>query len=409
VTSSRSDTISIWKRQKRNWKIVSLRSIFHKFLQNLTIGYDSLYINQLGASPVQLGFINSIAHIGGTLISAPLGWLQDRYSLRIIFLLGSVAYLIINFLYATATNWINIIPAMVLTTVAFHVGGCLTICDVSLRDEDRSTCKGICDGTFQIPSLFAPAIAAVLIGFFGGISVEGIRPLYWIQLIGGIILYIVVATSLKEIERPPVDSSNGFIRDYQDVFQTNKYLKTWILYSLVSSFSNYMILPFTQLYAFKVKGANQYVVGLMISAGMIMQALASPFFGRVADRIGRKKVVYIIEPLYLLSILLLVFAQSPVYLIISSILGGFKLVADFIAIDPIQTELVPVKYRGRWRGIVGFLSGLIAIPAPIIGGMLWDNFGPSFLMLLPIALDLLLRIPLLMTIPERSNMYTTKM
>ena len=164
------DAISIWKRQKRNWKAVSIRSIFHKFLENLTIGYNSIYINQLGANPIQLGLVNSISHIGGTLISAPLGWLQDRYSLRKIFLLGSSVYLVISFLYATASSWVNIIPAMVLTTVVFHVGGCFTICDVSLRDEDRSTCKGICDGAFQIPSLFAPTMAAILIGFFGGIS-----------------------------------------------------------------------------------------------------------------------------------------------------------------------------------------------------------------------------------------------
>ena len=70
--------LNIWNRQKRNWKIVSVRSIFSKFLQNLTVGYTSVYINLLGANPIQLGYVNSLSHIGGAIISAPLGWLQDR-------------------------------------------------------------------------------------------------------------------------------------------------------------------------------------------------------------------------------------------------------------------------------------------------------------------------------------------
>ena len=399
MTSSRIDAISIWRRQRRNWKIVSIRSIFHKFLQNLTIGYNNIYISQLGANPVQIGYVNSISHIGGTLISAPLGWLQDRFSLRLIFLLGTSIYLIISFLYAAATSWVSIIPAMVLSTAAMYLGGCFTICDVALRDEDRSTCKGICDGAFQIPSIFAPAIAAILIGIFGGISVEGIRPLYWIQLIGGVILYIIMIFTLTEIERPAI-RSGGIFNDYKAVFNASPFLKRWIIYLLINSFTVQMVLPFTQLYAFEVKGADQVIVGLMTSAAMIVQALASPFFGRAADMFGRKKIVYMVEPFYILSIILLVIAPSPLYLLLSAVLSGFRMVADFVAVGPIQTELVPVQFRGRLNGIVGLLSGLIAIPAPIIGGIIWEKLSPTYLILLPIALDLLLRIPIFSTVPE---------
>jgi MFS family permease len=76
-------------------------------------------------------------------------------------------------------------------------------------------------------------------------------------------------------------------------------------------------------------------------------------------------------------------------------------------LDPLQVELVPVEHRGRWRGILGLLGGLIAIPAPVIGALIWDRLSPSHLLLVPVVLDLLLRIPLLMTVPERRSDQTS--
>jgi hypothetical protein len=63
-------------------------------------------------------------------------------------------------------------------------------------------------------------------------------------------------------------------------------------------------------------------------------------------------------------------------------------------------ELVPVEQQGRWSGLLGLFTGLVTIPAPIIGGLIWRELGPVYVFLVPIALDLLLRAPLLFTVPE---------
>ena len=63
-------------------------------------------------------------------------------------------------------------------------------------------------------------------------------------------------------------------------------------------------------------------------------------------------------------------------------------------------ELVPVAQMGRWSGLIGFFRGLVAVPAPSIGGLIWREVGPAYVFLIPIAFDLFLRIPLLITIPE---------
>ena len=396
--------LQTWMRQTRNWKIISVRSMLSRFFQRLTMPYDSIYIRELGADPIQLGMVSSFSHLMGAFISIPVGWLQDRYSLRRIFLIGVALSLVVSLIYASATGWVMIIPAMLLSTLAMKVGSCLTICDVSLKSEDRSRCKGICDGVFAAPSLIAPTLAALMITQLGGIGVEGIRPLYWTQLVAGVILFFFLATQLTEIERQNVSDNLGFMRDYREVFKKGTSLKRWIAFDVVSTFSMSMAAPFQQPFAHEIKGADQFILGGMITASLTIQILFSASLGGIADRTGRKKVIYMTEPLYWASILTLVLAPSAEFLIISSILGGFRMIASYVCMTPLMVELVPIDYIGRWRGILGLFQALVSIPAPIIGGIIWETIGPSYLFLIQVLVSIVVRIPLLTTIPERMRL-----
>jgi len=66
-------------------------------------------------------------------------------------------------------------------------------------------------------------------------------------------------------------------------------------------------------------------------------------------------------------------------------------------------ELVPKDCLGRWRGLIGLCTGLVMIPAPIIGGLIWNNLGPEWVFIIPIIIDLFMRAPLLYLVPETLN------
>jgi hypothetical protein len=68
--------------------------------------------------------------------------------------------------------------------------------------------------------------------------------------------------------------------------------------------------------------------------------------------------------------------------------------------NAMSMELVPVEQQGRWSGLLGLSAGLMTIPAPLIGGLIWRELGPIYVFLVPLALDLFLRLPLLSTVPE---------
>ena len=121
--------------------------------------------------------------------------------------------------------------------------------------------------------------------------------------------------------------------------------------------------------------------------------------GRLADKIGRKRVIYLLTPLWYASNLLLAFSTGPITLVLYAAFQAFYTISSG-ATNAMSMELVPVEQQGKWSGLLGLFAGLLTIPAPIIGGLIWRELGPVYVFLIPIALDLVLRVPLLSTIPE---------
>ena len=70
------------------------------------------------------------------------------------------------------------------------------------------------------------------------------------------------------------------------------------------------------------------------------------------------------------------------------------------AIGSMTPELVPRECIGRWRGLISLFTGLVSIPAPIIGGYIWAHLGPAWVFIIPTLIDLLVRLPLIHTVPE---------
>lgn len=394
--------VFFWKRQRNSWRIAVTRAIINRFFIRLTVDYANIYVRALGATPLQLGSLNSVTHIANTIASGPLGWIQDRYSLKRFFIVSVGLFTFVPLIYALAQDWIWIIPAMFLTIFSWP---CETICGVCLEKRDRATGKALCEVVGSVPSILAPTIAAFLISFFGGISAPGIRPLYWIQFAGQCIVLLFVFSKMTEVERPEKRRmESSFVGDFREVFERGTALKRWITFSTLGMFIMSLTSPFMAPFANEVKGADQFIIGGMASASLVVQVLFATPLGRLADKMGRKKVFYALTPLNWASNLLLVFAPSHALLIVSGVLLGFQNIVSIAVLASIRAELVPVDCLGRWIGILSLFGGLASITAPIMGGIIWETFAPGYIFLLPIAIDLLVRIPTIASIPETLTM-----
>ena len=396
--------IGFVKRQKRNYRVTVARAAMSSFLAGLTFQYNSIYTVGLGADKVRLGGIGSIGAGIGSLIATPVGWLVDRYGLKRFYVLGVGLMAGAMLVYAMAPDWRAIIAAMILLSISMRLTGtgCGVLCADSLRNEDRSTGQNLCNTLSRSLALLSPLIGARLITAFGGMNVEGIRPLYYIRFVGTSLIFLFIAAQLREPERmksAEEEADSNFIHDFRRLFKHRTALRRWIVVASLSQLPMAMTMLFLPVFAHEVKGADEYILAGMTMAGTVTYLLFGIPMGRLADRIGRKKVIYLSTPLWYASGLLLVLSPNAATLIVAGAFWSFYSISSIVT-SSMTMELVPVGQMGRWSGLLGLFGGLVTVPAPLIGGLIWRGLGPAYVFLIPVALDLLVRIPLLTTIPE---------
>ena len=55
---------------------------------------------------------------------------------------------------------------------------------------------------------------------------------------------------------------------------------------------------------------------------------------------------------------------------------------------------------GRWMGIIRFFRMILAAITAYLAGAIWDYIGPACLFFAFIGIDMFIRIPLLISVPE---------
>ena len=396
------------KRQEKPFKVNMIRTSIQQFFVSLTQQYQPLYIAALGADAFQLGLVNGIGGIASAAVSVPTGWLADKYGIRKMFLLGIPFVALGSLIFTLSADWLMTIPALFITVLSLQIlmTVCPMVCGSYLKMNERATGMQLCDTVVAIPGIIAPMIAAMIITGFGGLTPEGIRPLYGLQTLGFLFLLFLVLRYYRDtIERKSTSRSGnkmGFLGNMREVLR-RKSVKLWIAYRSISNISWFLSLTYLPLFVAEVKGGDQFILGAMATASMIVPLLLSIPTGRLADTFGRKKVIYAVAPFYFLSILFLIYAPDSNILLVSGFLQGF-LVLGLVVQGAISQELVPASLLGTWWGILGLLWGIMGVLGPILGGFIWSFIGPVYVFLFILFMEVLKIAFLWLFIPETLKM-----
>ena len=397
-------------RQSHNYKMVLVRSSGANFLMNLTRSYTQIFTTGLGADPVTLGSLSSAGSAVNMAISYPSGWLSDRYDLRRVMGLGMAVQVLMIALYAFARDWTWILVAMMISpfTMALMMRSQSVMISRGLRDEDRAQGFSLRQVVAQMIGIVAPIPAALLVEHFGGLTVEGIRPLFYIRLAGIVAVYSFVYMKLERVPPAPGSGEGGsLVGGFREVFSGGEGLRAWIAVSCLGSLIMGMMMSFTFLYAKEVKGADALTLGLLSTAATLTSIAFSLPFSRLADTRGRKFAFLLTRPFRALWMLILVLAPHPSWLILAWAFRGISMSGN--AYQTWMLELVPPEKRGRWLGITNTFNSIIRIPAPIIGGLIYRGGHPYLIFLIPLFLELLVRVPIsYLKVPETLKMKTVE-
>ena len=390
-----------FRRQQRDWTVTVVRTSLDRLAYQMVFPYLSVYIIALGATATQLGLVNSLGMLVAGLAGPLTGWLIDRHGPRSFYLVG-IGLLAISYLtYALAHSWPVTIVAMMAYWLGYSISGhsCATICGNCLANRDRATAMTLCETVGGgLLGIIGPLLGALIVASSGGIDPEAIRPLFVLAFGITVVTFVIVFTQLSRQRWGAGGTGRAVLRDLREVMG-GRYLKRWLVIAAVGQLPLGMVLAFSQVYAHEVKGADAIVLGAMAaSAALVSVVLAIPL-GRLADRIGRKRVLYLTIPLFCLSNLVLIWAPGPAFLIVAGALQAFFYIGGPIA-AAMERELVPAAHMGRWIGIARVVRMLLNAALVLVAGFIWDSLGPEYVFLTFVAIDLSVRLPLLISMPE---------
>jgi len=407
--------LSFFRGLDRRFKVMLVAIGFYSWTNSLPSQYNQLYATALGANPVELGSLNSVGSLVNSVISAPTGWFIDRYGVKKIIIFGLALSAVVSGIYGYAVNWWMLIPAIILTQISMRLIMPLTdiIIVGTTKPGERSLAMGFSRTIWAIPSIFAPMIASMVVSYFGGINAQGIRPLYFIQFATIIFVILFISIMLKPLPayssakkfRSKLNSKKiSFIEDFKEVIKSEKWLKHWAIIMSLRQFGMNVAMPFIPLWMVQVKGADPYILGVLGTLSIVTSALLQIPMGRLADKIGRKKVFLILRPFSYLGNILLILAPSPEVLILLGVLGAIGLMGgiggvSFIPFITMYWESVSAEKRGRLFGFTGIFS-IFAVFASMLGGFLWQAGQMELVLLLPVLIEVLVSIPILMRIPD---------
>jgi MFS family permease len=367
------------KKGKINLREVSLlggSSFFNDVGSELITPILPFYISALGGGGIAVGLVSGLREGLASFFKFFGGWLSDRVGKRKPFVFfGYIMSIIFRFMLSIVNSWYFVIGFVSLERFG------------KLRDAPRDAMisasvkkdRGEAFGLHQAMDTMGGVVGTILVIF-----------LYWklnldiktiIIFAAGIsLLSLVPLIFVKEAKTKP--KNIGFL---DSVHKISKQLKYFIFVSSIFTLANFGLYMFLILRAEELSG-NVLFPLIIYAVFSFAYAVFSEPFGKLSDKIGRKKVLLIGYILFFVITIGFIFSQSLFYFSILFILYGLV----YAMTQPNQRALVSDLSGDMKATAFGFFSsviGIVNIFGGLIAGILWDiSYSTMFTYLAVVSL-----------------------
>jgi len=321
-----------------------------------------LYVEELGASEQQIGFVMGCFAIGLLLFRSVLGRLADEHSRKIVLIIGMsvVASAPLGYLVVKSIPLLMVIRAFHgISIAAFTTGYAALVADIAPPHK-----RGEVIGYMSLVNPIGLAIGPALGGFLQ--AGAGYIPLFLLSSGLGILGLIFTSQVINpQIVKDSRSKPEGNVF-WKLLFSPRVRVPALVLLMVGLAFGT--LSTFVPLF---IKSANvELNAGLFYTAAAIASFSVRLVAGRASDRYGRGLFITISLVFYTASMLLLWVANSPSSFLIAAVIEGvgagtlIPMIAAMMADRAMPTE------RGKIFGVcmVGFDVG-IAIAGPVLGSV----------------------------------------
>lgn len=300
-----------------NQKILN-QSFVCLFLSNLFvfIGFEMIlpilpaYLTEMNASSIQVGLVTTLFTIGAVLIRPLIGYYLIDNKRKSLALGASVALMLFTCIYP----FLNIVWLFLLVRIFHGVAWGVSTTANSTLAVDLIPNKRLGEGmgyfsvSTTVGAIIAPSIGIFIYNSFS------FETLIWmsvtLSLLAVIMLQFVHASiPIKRVKQP--------FRFWDMIFEKEVWFQA--LLAVITTIGFGAILTFLVLFG-KQQGLNHIFLFFLINA--TVATLIRPFTGKWYDNKGPWSIIIVSAILGFLSLIVLSYAESDVYLIIAAILFG---------------------------------------------------------------------------------------
>ncbi len=350
------------------------------------------FVLSLGATIPILGGLSSIHTILGSGLQAITGRFSDSTGRKNLQMLSFVFGIVAVTICLIASVWIFLIPAVICfgLSTAFMEPANMSMIAESVKERKRGIAFGIIALTWFIPGLYASIIGGYLATLYG-FSITFMIILF-ADFLSLLIFAIFVKETLSQKKNVNFHAILNSLRDFiRPKFGLSRFYVAVVLHNFrwaLSSLIFYGML--TETYHFTL-----FQLGILEAVFCAVTSLSQIPFGWLVDRYGRKTFLIISELARIIPLIGYIFSNTFFEFLIFRGMMGVAVATWIPAFQAYISDAVPEEERARHIGDLNALGGLIAFPAPLIGGILFDAWGfdaPMLTSLILVATTLLVLI-----------------
>ncbi len=374
----------------RNVWVVTLTSFLTDISSEMLINLLPLFLfSVLGVRTAFIGLIEGVAEAVSSLVKMTSGWLSDRLRMRKpLAVLGyAVSTLAKPFLYV-ATSW----GAVLGVRFADRIGKGLRTAprDALIADSIPESRRGFAFGLHRAGDTAGAvvgiglAIAIILVSQRGAaeLSRETFQTVVLISIIPAVLAVITLAVGVQEIKpgmgicaeqgSEPIEEKKEE-KTRGGLMSTNRFFRNYILimalFTLGNSSDAFLILRA------KTTGLSVVNILAMMMVFSLIYTIISVPAGALSDQVGRKRILMVGWALYVVVYLGFARASDGWHAwALMALYGVYYGLTEGVA-RAFVADLVPSHQRGTAYGILHAVIGLVALPASIIAGVLWQGIG----------------------------------
>lgn len=317
-----------------------------------------------GANMAVLGFIDGLGDAIVSLSQAFSGYLSDRLQKRKIFIvIGYMMGALSRVGYALSTSWQHLIPIRILDRAGKirSAPRDAVVADLS-TDGNRGSNFGLLRAMDNLGALVGVILSIILFRFIG------YKAIFLLAAIPSVAASVIIFSRIKE-NRP----AEGRIFKGIRLKDLNRDFRIFLFLSVLFALASFSY-SFLLIYA-RDSGFAEWSVPVLYLVFTAFAFLGSIPFGKLSDRIGRKKVLQMAFVLWVGVCLLVVSKPSTIALIAVFVLYGLHRGALETVQRAFVAELCPAEFRASSLGGYQMVIGLCALPGSLIAGILWEKIG----------------------------------